>query len=152
MITYEVEEVANVLDEVKPLLEKHWNEIALHKDNIALKPDYDKYLLLDKMNMLQLVTARDDGKLIGYFVSFIQPHMHYKDNLFAMNDILYIDPEYRKGSVGYKLFKHAEKFLKEVGVDVIMIHSKVKNDFKPLMDRLGFERVEYTYSKYIGDK
>jgi len=150
MITYQEESAQDCLEEIKPLIEMHWEEIALYKDKIKLNPDFDKYLLLDSMGMLHILTARDDDKLIGYFISFIQPSMHYKESVFATNDILYIDPTYRKGSVGYKLFKKAEKSLKEIGVDVIIIHAKVNNDFKPLMDKLGYERIEYNYSKHVG--
>lgn len=152
MITFQEESLVDCLEEMKPLFENHWDEIALHKDKIKLNPDYDKYLLMDKLGMLHVMTARDDGKIVGYFISFIQPHMHYKDTVFAMNDILFIHPDYRKGSIGFKLFKKAEESLKGIGVDVVLIHAKVKNDFKPLMDKLGFNRAEYSYSKYIGDK
>jgi len=150
MITYQEESAAECLEEIKPLIEMHWEEIAVYKDKIKLNPDFDKYLLLDSIGLLHVLTARDDDKLIGYFISFIQPNMHYKESVFATNDILYIDPLYRKGSVGYKLFKKAEESLKEIGVDVIIVHSKVNNDFKPLMDKLGYERIEYNYSKHVG--
>ncbi|MCK4501198.1 GNAT family N-acetyltransferase [Candidatus Babeliales bacterium] len=151
MITYQEEELKNCLDEMKPLFTEHWEEIALHKDKIKLNPDYDKYLLLDSLGMLHTLTARDGDVLIGYFVSFIQPHMHYKDVDFAINDILFIHKDYRHGSVGYKLFKKAEASLKDKGIDVLIINSKVDKDFKPIMDKLGFNRIEYSYSKYIGE-
>jgi len=151
VITYQEESAADCLEEIKSLIILHWEEIALYKDKIKLDPDFDKYLLLDSMDMLHILTARDDGVLIGYFISFIQPNMHYKDKMFATNDILFIEKSYRKGTVGYKLFKHAEKSLKELGVDVIVIRSKVNTDFKPLMDKLGYERIEYVYSKYTGE-
>lgn len=151
MITYQEESAQDCLEEIKPIIKLHWEEIALHKDKIKLNPDFDKYLLLDSLGMLHILTARDEGELVGYFISFIQPNMHYKAELFAINDILYIKPEHRKGTVGYRLFKNAEASLKEIGVDVIVVHTKVNNDFKPLMDKLEYERIEYSYSKYIGD-
>jgi len=151
MITYQEEELKDCVEEMKPLVKRHWEEISLYKDKIKLNPDYDKYLLLASLDMLHVFTARDNGDLIGYFVSFIQPHIHYKDNMFAVNDALFIAPEHRKGSLGYKLFKNAEIALKEMGIHVMLIHSKVHQDFKPLMDKLGFDRVEHTYSKYIGE-
>lgn len=151
MITYQEEELKDCLDEMKPLLEDHWKEIALNKEKVKLNPDYDKYLEADEKGLLHVLTARDNDKLIGYFISFVQMHIHYKDHLFAVNDILFIDKNYRKGSTGYKMFKKAEESLKEIGVDVLVIHSKVNNDFKPIMDKLNFERVEYIYSKFIGE-
>lgn len=150
MITYQEEPLKDCLEEMKPLLEQHWKEIALHQDKIKLNPDYEQYLRLDCIGMLSTVTARDDGKLIGYFVTFIPPNLHYKDNVIALNDILFLNKDYRGGTVAYKMFKFAINVLVELGVDVIQVHEKKEHSFKPLMDRLGFEHIENIYSRYVG--
>lgn len=151
MITFQEEALVDCLEEMKPLFEDHWDEIAIHKDKIKLSPDYDQYLRLDCIGILHTVTARDDDKIIGYFITFVMPNLHYKDNLFANNDILFIHPDYRKGSVGYKMIKYALGSLRELGVDVIQMHEKTQHSFKPLMDKIGFKHTENTYSMYVGD-
>lgn len=154
MIIYQAEERAkDLVDEIKPLIAKHWEEIALFKDQIKLNPDFDKYIELDEQDMLHIVTARreEDLKLIGYFISVVQTNIHYKDHLFATNDILFIDPEYRGKLAGVKLFKYAEKKLKEKGVSIISIHMKTHMPFDKLLERLKYEKQEYNYMKYIGE-
>ena len=108
MITYQQESLVTTKEDARPLLEKHWEEIALNKDTIKLNPDWDAYADLEDAGILKIFTARSDGNLIGYFVVFVRSHIHYKDNLFAYNDILYLDKDYRKGFTGAKLMKFAE--------------------------------------------
>jgi hypothetical protein len=51
---------------------------------------------------------------------------------------------------GFKLIKYAESRLKEMGVSVIHINTKVHAPFDSLMDRMGYNLIERLYSKYIG--
>lgn len=153
MITYQEEKIIDILEELDPLLTDHYEEIAWRKDKIKLSPDYDKYLKLEEMGILHTVTARepDAGKLVGYFISFVQPHLHYSDTLYAVNDILYMSPEYRATEASANLFRFAEESLKSIGVDVITLHMKVWLPFEALSSYLGYEKIEYNYSKYIGE-
>ena len=151
MITYETSALGPILEELKPILHLHYEEVAENKDKISLNPDYDKYLAMDAAGILHTVLARDGEKIIGYFICFVTPHIHYKDHLFASNDILFIHPDYRKGRAGIGLFKFAEQDLKAKGVSVLIIHMKVKHPFDPLCIKLGYTNIERLYSKYIGD-
>lgn len=152
MIKYTVEGMSDALvEEIKGLLQLHWEEVAMYKDKIVFKPDYDAYFAMDKIDALQIVTVRDDGVIVGYYISFIFTHPHYKDNKMAQNDILFIHPDYRRGTVAYRMFKFAEKELKKIGCSVNMIHMKVKFPFERLCQKLGMDKHEIIYSKYIGD-
>lgn len=151
-ITYQVEPLAEFLEELQPLLEQHYEEVAMYKDHIKLDPDYDKYLALDAAGFLHCVTVRAAGTLIGYFISFVHPHIHYKETEYAVNDILYLDPEYRGTNVAVKMFMFAEEKLKEEGVDVIVLHMKTSLPFESLAKFLHYDKAEYNYSKYIGEK
>ena len=150
-ITYQQEFLNDVVEDCKPLLEMHWEEIALNKDKVKLNPDWDAYYVLEDMGKLKIFTARENGLLVGYFVVIVGRHIHYKDHLFAGNDILYLSPKYRKGFTGIKLIKFSEKCLKEDGVSVLTINTKVHHPFDKLMDFLKFNKVERIYSKYIGE-
>ena len=152
MITYGVESLKDCLDEMKPLLEKHWEEIAHHKDKIKLNPNYEQYLSMEEMGLVHTCTVRDEGKLIGYFVSFIVPNLHYQDHLWAMNDILFLEPAYRgDGRTAFQLLSFAEEMLIELGVSVIQLHMKIDFPFEPLAEACGYKKVEYNYSKYVGE-
>lgn len=150
MIKYQQESLLTCKSDAIPLLEKHWEEIALNKDKIKLNPDWDAYANLEDADILKIFTARDaDNKLVGYFVVFVKAHIHYKDNLFAYNDILFVDQNYRKGFTGPRLMKFAEKCLKADGVDVIIVNTKRHKPFDSLLLWLGYKHIENLYSKVL---
>lgn len=151
MITYQEERIADILDELIPLTQVHWKEIARHQDKIELDPDYDKYLLLEDMGMIYTYTIRIGGKLAGYAIFMVSPHLHYKQSTWAINDILYLQKENRGVMMGVKLIKFSELALKQRGVAVMTVHSKVDFDMSSLLERQGFERSESIHDKYIGD-
>lgn len=148
MITYQEEKYGDVIEELKPLFEAHYTEIALYQDKIALNPDYDTYDRLG--DSLVIYTARDGEELIGYTIFFVKAHLHYKDHLYAMNDILYLDRKHRGGEVALELTSFSEAMLEDMGVSVVIMHMKSYAPFETLMQVQGFEKVEYLYSKYIG--
>jgi len=149
-LKYQQEFLSQVKDECKYLIQLHWDEIALHKDVIRLNPDWEAYQNLEDNHKLRVFTARDEGKLVGYFVVLVGTNLHYKDHLFANNDIIYLHGDYRKGFAGVRLIKFAEKCLKDDGVSVLTINTKVHQPFYKLLDRLEFNEVERVYSKYLG--
>ncbi len=152
MATYAVEKLENCLEELVPLLELHWEEIALHKDKIKLNPDYSRYLVLEQQGVCHTVVVRGNTKqVIGYFISFVVPHLHYSDHLWAMNDIMFLHPDHRGGRTALKMMKFAEARLKELGVSVIQLHMKTDFPFERLAKFCGYDKVEYNYSKFIGD-
>lgn len=151
MITYQEESFKDCFDDMLPLLVEHWEEVAIYKDKVRLEIDQERYQMMDDLGLLHIVTARDDGVLIGYYVSFLNRHLHYSKTLYALNDVLFLDIPYRKQGVAKEMFKYAEDRLKERGVDVIVIHMKTDHPFKSLCTGLGFDKVEYNYSKYIGE-
>ena len=133
------------------ILPIHWEELALHKEKVPLDPQYNVYLERDAQGGVILVTAREDGKLIGYFVGFIAPGLHYQTCLTCTMDIFYVHPDHRGGGTGYHLFKSAEKELKRRGVQRLFVGSKLHKDASWLFEKLGYEEVERYYSAWLGD-
>jgi GNAT superfamily N-acetyltransferase len=150
MITYQRERYNEVIEDIKPLLEEHYKEIALYQDHIELNPNYAMYEAMDQIESLHIYTARDDGKLIGYVVSFLQNHPHYMDHNYVINDILYVAPEHRHSEVAVELLEGLEKIMVEEGASVMTFHMKAYKTFETLMDFLGYDKAEFLYSKFIG--
>lgn len=147
---YNIESIADIEHEVQPLLELHWEQIALNKNKIKLNPDWEQYKKLNDAGLLYFYSARNDGKLVGYFVAFVTPHLHYSDHKFATTDIIFIHPDYRKGSAGSRLIKYAEKHLQSIGCSTILINTKIHAPFDKLLLKLQYNCIERVYSKYIG--
>jgi len=151
-MTFQEEHADVVIQEGFQLFKDHWKEIALYQDKIELSPDYTRYRHLYDKDELHVVTARDEyGRIVGYLVSLLQKGLHYKNTLWAYNDILYVCPEYRKGTTGIKLLKFAEKALKEIGVDVIVVRVKTQHNFGKVLERMGYENTELSFTKHVGE-
>lgn len=151
MIKYQQEFLDTCEKDCQELIRLHWEEIAVNKDKIKLNPDWDTYRTLENSDKLKIFTARVKEELVGYFVVITGSNLHYKDHVFAVNDILYLKKEYRKGRTGIKLIKFAEEYLRDDGVSVLNINTKVHKPFDVLMEHMGFGLIERVYSKYIGD-
>lgn len=151
MITAHLESFAERLDELRPLLPLHWQELALNKDKVPLDPQYDIYLARDSRGELLFVTLREAGVLVGYFIGFIAPGLHYRTCLTCHMDIFYVHPEHRGSAAGMQLFQFVQAELKRRGVDRFFVGSKVHFDCGWMFERLGFELVERTYSVWLGN-
>jgi len=139
-------------EEMKPLFENHWEEVALYTDVIDLCPDYDKYKQLEEMGMVKIVTARKEEELVGYVVLFVQPHLHYLQDIWCSMDIIYLAPYLRKTGIGAELVKASEEVAKGCGASVLQFSTKVKQPFDTLMKWTGFDLVERVYSKCLKEK
>ena len=146
---YAREELMDVWKEAESLLKEHYNELTLNKEVMKLSPDWVSYFLIEAKKGLIIITAREDGKLVGYAAFFIGQHMHYKDSKTAQNDVLYMHKDYRRGFMGVRLIKESEKHLKHEGVVKVFWHIKDSNNFYPIMDRLGYSKEETIVSKIL---
>jgi GNAT superfamily N-acetyltransferase len=145
-MTYQVEDYFAVLPELRGLLPDHWEEIAQNRDAIKLEPDYETYALLAEHGALVVVTLREGGTLVGYHLSILRAHLHYKSSLTCFTDIFYLKPTHRKGMAGYKLLKFFRDTMKARGVQRIYMSMKLTHEIGPLLDRLGFKAVERIYT------
>lgn len=136
--------ISDVWDEVQGLLERHWREIA-HYQDIALKPDKAFYT---STAALRCFTARED-RLVGYACFIVARNKHYMDSLQAMQDVLFIAPEYRQGLTGYRFIKWCDEQLRDEGVQVVCHHTKSAHNFGALLRRQGYEEVERLYAKRL---
>ena len=147
---YEVEDFRDIKDELVPITQAHWEDVALNQDSVALNPDWGVYEYLQEHGNLQIVTARnDEGVMVGYVVYIISPWLHYRDHILADGDVFWLHPDYRKGLTGIKLLRAAEDFLKQYGVDFIINKVKLHKDIGPLFERMGFKPIERVYAKRI---
>ena len=141
------EKIKDTLEEAKPLLYKHWQEVAHYKD-IPLDPDYSMYLKMEEAGMIRAYAARDgQGVLIGYAVYVVRPNLHYKCCLTATEDIIFIDPE-RRG-VGMFFLRWCDQQLKSLGVQVVTHHIKFAHDWSPALLRMGYEKTDMSLSKRL---
>jgi GNAT superfamily N-acetyltransferase len=136
------------VEELKELFPLHYEELCVTKD-FPLVPDYDAYKRLADAGMLRCITVRADEELIGYIIFIVQPHLHYMTCKTAFEDIYYVRPDFRKGRVGIRLFKYAEEVLRSIGVNRVIMHTKIHMDNSKLFEYLGYKWTDKLFTKIL---
>lgn len=150
MITCHVESFEERLSELQALLPEHYKELALNQDMVPLAPQYEVYIERERQGGLLFVVLRDAGELVGYFIGFIAPGLHYKTCLTCTMDIFYVRKDKRTGTAGVRLFRFVETQLRQRGVHRWFMGSKIHADASALFERIGAKPVETYYSKWLG--
>lgn len=149
MITFHVEPLAHVIEQLKPLFPEHWKELALNQNCVPLDPQYDVYARRDSEGSVLCVVGRSAGAIIGYFVGFVAPGLHYKTCLTLTMDIFWLAPECRGAGAGFDMFACVEREAARRGVQRMFMGSKLHKDAGWLFERLGYRPVETYYSKMV---
>jgi GNAT superfamily N-acetyltransferase len=150
MPTISLEPMPEILDEIRPLLTRHWQEIATYPD-IPLDPDFAAYDAIERAGLLVTYTVRENGVLIGYALFIIRPsHMHYKGHGWAINDIVWLSPEHRGQKIGEQLMDFVERDMAMRGIAVLHMRTKVLHPhLARLLDRRGYRLIEYGHEKRL---
>lgn len=151
MLSAQVETVAGVLDEIRPLFDAHWRALALDQEKAPLDPQYEVYLEREARGEALVVTLRERGELAGYFVGFVAPGLHYRRTLTFIMDIFWVREDHRNRLGGFKLMRCLLRELKRRGVKRAFLGSKLHQDCGRLFAAFGFQPAETFYSKWIGD-
>lgn len=104
----------------------------------------------ETQDMVNLTTARQGGKLVGYVLSIITPrHIQY-EACCSQQIGMFLHPDYRKGSIGIKLMQEDEENLRKRGVQKLYGGFTMDKDLGALFRRRGWKLTEVHYSKWIG--
>jgi hypothetical protein len=157
---FQWEPFSRIAREIAPLFNEHWRELALNQDNIALDPDFDRYLACELAGILHVLCARDSraGRLVGYVFAMLGPHLHYVSTSWCIMDMYWLRPEYRTGWNGVRMFKAFERGAIERGAKIIMGTEKLHFAGKhkhgrnagSLFTFLGYDPIETVFSKRVG--
>lgn len=159
MITAAVERLHDCLEELKPLFDPHWKEIALDQERVALNPHYPEYLKREAEGTVLCVVLREKGAIVGYFVGFVAPALHYQGCLTLTMDIYWIHPDYRAADsleqleedmVAELLFTTVKAEAVRRGVKRPFYGSKVHKDSSGLFLQLGMYKADEYFSDWWG--
>ncbi len=150
-ITAQVEKLTDRLEELKPFFPEHHRELGIYQDRMPLDPMYDVYKKHDEAGQALLVTLRKDGVMVGYFVGFITPGLHYQQTLTCKMDITYIHPEHRGDGSGIVLFNAVKAALRQRGVKLWWVGSKNHKPIEAFYRAFGFEHQEAYFTMWLED-
>lgn len=138
-IVFKRERLAPILRELLPLIERDWRENGVNQDRVPLKLNIDQYLDYDLLGILQVITARDDGLLVGFMFAFVHPHIMHSETGWALINLYWLYPEYRGQGIGTAMLLALEKFLIDAKITVVEASEKLghahglfqRNGYKP---------------------
>jgi hypothetical protein len=149
-LSFQFEGWTAVADDIRDLCKIQYAEIALFRELTPLDPDWQLYFEWAKARRLKVFTVRDSGKLVGWHLSLVGPHPHYKTTLFGMQDLYYVLPEYRAmPTIGLRLFGEMEDGMRQLGVKRLIGNTKVHVDKSPLFEHLGWQKTGLIYEKVL---
>ena len=149
MIDIRTATVDEMLVEAQTLFEEHWNEIALNKDVMVLKPYEEKYRAAEEQGTIFILAAWQEDVLVGYSVNFVTNHLHYADMKLCSNDLLFIKKEYRAGRVGMRMMKATEAKAKDLGCKLMLWHAKENTPLAAILPRMKYGVQDIIFSKEI---
>jgi GNAT superfamily N-acetyltransferase len=129
------------------ILDEHWEEVAGNKQAIKLAPDVDKYQLLQDIGILKNFVLFNEEEMVGYAVIVAQPHLHYKDDVFAFVDVIFVKEKYRNSRAGLLLINTLEDWAKE-NASILTYHTKPKHPtIEKILEKKGYSHMENIYGK-----
>lgn len=148
------------VEELKQLLDGHWRELALDQEKVELDPCWEIYQAREEVGELMFITIRENGKLMGYFVGFVAPGLHYRGCLTLIMDVFWLHPDLRgedsldqmeSAMYSDELFNAMRAEATRRGVQRIFVGSKLHKDASMFFERLGYAECERYYSLWIGE-
>ena len=132
------------------ILSEHWEQLAGNKDKIKLKPDVNKYQMLQEVGMLFNIIAYKEEELIGYSIILISPNLHYMDDKFAMVDVIFVKANSRVSRAGIDLINKTEEVCRKEGVSMLSFHTKPSHStIEKILYRKGFKHCENILGKLL---
>lgn len=143
------EKLTDIRDELEPLIKIHHKELQPF-ENLELSPDVDRYLDLEESGLFHSFTIRDEKKrLVGYSAFFVAPHLQYKGTTQAVQDLIFLHPDYRGQGIGKLFIQYVDNRLKEVGAEIVFHYCKHFKSFAPLLESLGYKLIDEVYGRRI---
>lgn len=149
MITFQKELLCEMAAEVDALLELHYDELTLDKDVVKLAPMWEEYAALERVDRFVVFTARDGAALVGYAAFFVVRHLHYGANTIAVNDVLFLHKDHRKGLNAARYIKYCEAQVRAMSAQKITWASKLNKALVVILKRMGYAEEDVIMGKKL---
>lgn len=150
MIQIQPERVSDCWDEIDTLARQHHAGTTSYRRHEPYNPDKARYIYNNDIGFFHLLTARDEGRLVGYFGLYLTPSMH-SQLLTATEDTFFIHPDYRQGRLALRMLRHVEQFCQARNVHELLFSCEMDNTsgIKGLLGLLDYEPVIMQYRKCL---
>lgn len=144
-IVYQRERVAAARGELEQFKNAQWSEMAQGFGGVEVDIRWESYLAADNAGLAYLLTARDEGRMIGYFGAMIGQMRSAKATKVAASVPYYVEPRPNRGIVLRRLFKTAAVDMKAMGVSLFKITTHPWASAAVLLEAEDFKLIETSY-------
>lgn len=138
--------------ECQRLAEDHFEEVdGGVEPRRKFKLDAGLMALLSDAGALQIVTARQDNALVGYFTWNVTLDPESEGLLIGQQGAWYVAPGHPRAA--FKMFHKSVERMKSLGVQCIYPHHRTQGRGAGLgkfFKRQGAKEIQHTYSLWIG--
>ena len=139
-----------IMSDMQAMIKDHFAETGYDNDSMKLDPDYETYFAIEEAACLICTAARkDDGELIGYSIDILQPSLHHKGYVQAVNDVLYVKPEYSGSILGEAIITFVGEYLAEQSVYLHQLTMTKKKNFGATAKTCGYVEYETNWIKTL---
>ena len=137
------EKVSKVWQELEALAAQEAVEI---EEERLFQPDWQSLATLNNSGVFQVLTARIDGRMVGYFTWLLDFDMESKGTLIVNQSAWFVE----KGHpiVAVRMFDRAMEEFKRIGVEYAYLHHTIKGrgaSLGRLFERRGAKMLGYNY-------
>ena len=148
-VAFSVEAIAPIWDEFEALAYLHWQDAQQHRGNT--EPFILSRLRYESANQngfLRVLTARQDGRLVGYLVLYVTASMHSQVPM-AVEDTFFLHPLHRGGRTALRFLEFMEAQCRAWGVQRLLCSCEASNDtgIVRLLQHLDFRPSIMQYEK-----
>jgi GNAT superfamily N-acetyltransferase len=148
-LDFQHESVAACWGELFPLAQAHAASTQSYRRHEPFNPLLSRYEAVEHIGMYRLLTARDAGKLVGYFGLYLTESMHSQLPLIV-EDTFFLHPDYRKGRNAIRFIRYCEERAREWGAQEILFSCEADNrTANSLLQYLDYQPVIMQYSKRL---
>lgn len=143
-VVFKKEKFSDICEELPPLLVAHHHEVS-RAEAAPLDFNFKKYIALENLGMYHVLTARDEGNLIGYGLCLLNESLHDQKIWGYCN--LYLTDGHKSPWLFIKLARAVDDMVKSLGAAGNHMGTHPKKDISTLYERLGYTLEEMIYFK-----
>jgi len=156
MISFAWEPLDRLLnDGLEAMALRDWQEVDVDHAALPHDVDWDHYREQNKSGAYRIIAARRNGRLIGYNAFFIGRHTRHRSQIFAQNDVIYLDLPERRGMVGVRFIVESDALLRAAGAVKVRYDSMMNvqlghgGSLGDLLGHLGYKLEAMAFTRVL---
>jgi GNAT superfamily N-acetyltransferase len=124
--------------ELLPMIRTNWEASPSYMPEFPIDPDLARYRQLDSLGRLLCLSARENGRLIGYSVMILNFAMHHRTVICGFGDVIYVEEGRGRAHVAADLIRASREWARSKGARRLAWWVEPDSPLKKILQSLGF--------------